>query len=902
MGDPVDGTLELPSLDAAPSSPPPAALAMHAAGDRIGRYELVEVLGAGGMGIVYAATDTVLGRRVALKLLRPGYGGETGAARLVREAQSLARLSHPNVVSVFDVGTEGSTVYIAMELVDGVDLATWVRRDRPPPARILEAARAAGRGLAAAHAAGIVHRDFKPENVLVARDGTVRVTDFGLARSAGTASDRGAEPTLVLDADLTRTGTVMGTPAYMAPEQIDGESASPAADQFSYCVALFELVHGVRPFAGASLGELRAAIARQELTSVPAGAASRRVAAAIRRGLREDPAARHASMTVLLDELAPPRSHRRTLIGAGIFAVVVTGGLIALDRGAAPAEPCTTGPGELAAVWDPDARAAAIARIATLGPYGRVLAPALDAQLRDHAARWAAGHRDACLANHRGVQSDALLDRRMACLARGRAALGTVAEIVGGAGASALPEVALAVRALPEPAACADVAALLADVAPPAPGIAANAAALRARIEGVRVQLIAGRFAVAATAARAAIADARALGYPPLVADALVLAGRAALAMDRGGDAVPLLAEAVAIAFAAGADALAIEAWARRAYILGVSSSDGAALAGGDVVQAIAARRPDAAFARALLDNNIGAVENQRGEPARAIAAFERALATAAIVRGPDEVELIAIRRNLASATPDPARREAMYAEIDASLTRLVGADHPSALLARAERAAMTVRVAEAIELFAASCPRHDLHDSPAQAAACWTELGFLAAELGDRGRAIAALEQAARRRPEHTGVAAYLALWRGENAAAIRGFSAALVARAPRGDAPWWERAQRAELELGLGRAQRAAGDLPAARASLASSIAALERLEQHRGARAARPRAPIAAAAPSARARPRRARVRAGEHAGAGDRARAAGIRRARLVRAHRRGLGGAGRARAATVAAAD
>jgi serine/threonine protein kinase len=288
------------------------------AGATVGRYEIVKTLGQGGMGIVYLAYDPTLDRPVALKLLRPELRG--AQARLLREGQSVARLAHPNVVRVFDVGTDHDDLFIAMEYVDGATLGRWLRAERRQPRAIFELFAAAGRGLAAAHAAGLVHRDFKPDNVLVGRDGRVVVTDFGLARlDADEALAADADPDAArapakpwLTVTLTRTGSLMGTPAYMSPEQLRGEVADARSDQFGFCVAHWEALFGQRPFAlpeRASLDEVRDAVdlgvvAPATPTPKALGPAER----ALRRGLSLDPADRFPDMDALLAALEPPRT------------------------------------------------------------------------------------------------------------------------------------------------------------------------------------------------------------------------------------------------------------------------------------------------------------------------------------------------------------------------------------------------------------------------------------------------------------------------------------------------------------------------------------------------------------------------------------------------------------------
>jgi tetratricopeptide (TPR) repeat protein len=286
--------------------------------DQIGRYTLRRQLGAGGMGVVYAARDGELQRDVALKLVRPRGDAARTQARLQREAQAMARLSHRNVVPVFDLGTHGGQLYIAMELVAGDTLRAWV--GQRPWRDVVRLFVRAGRGLAAAHAAGLIHRDFKPDNVIVGPDDEPRITDFGLARELGGGDDAG-EPGEARLATVTVTGGVTGTPAYMAPEQLRGEPTDAAADQFSFCVALYEVLHGARPFAGDDrLAEIRAGrIARR---------GPRWLHAAIARGLAFDPARRWPSMAALVGALERGLGRRRWLYALPVVAVAAAGALL----------------------------------------------------------------------------------------------------------------------------------------------------------------------------------------------------------------------------------------------------------------------------------------------------------------------------------------------------------------------------------------------------------------------------------------------------------------------------------------------------------------------------------------------------------------------------------------------
>lgn len=297
-------------------------------GTQLGAYLIRGVLGMGGMGVVYAADDARLGRRVALKLLRPLQEGaeEEGRARLLREAQAMARLSHPNVLPIFELGTAEGRDFLAMEWVEGLTLADWLRARERPWREVLDVFLAAGAGLAAAHRAGLVHRDFKPSNVLVGLDGRVRVTDFGLARH-GTAAQEAVTPgakdeAAPTDASaLTQQGRVPGTPAYMSPEQRAGRAVDARSDQYSFCVALHEALQGERP-ANVSAPSSRRPIPR----GARAQALPKHLRAALARGLAKAPEERFPSMDALMAVLAQPPPSRLHRVG-GLTAALVGVGL-----------------------------------------------------------------------------------------------------------------------------------------------------------------------------------------------------------------------------------------------------------------------------------------------------------------------------------------------------------------------------------------------------------------------------------------------------------------------------------------------------------------------------------------------------------------------------------------------
>lgn len=324
--------------------PHPSVKPAPSLGESLGRYRLQQELGAGGMGVVHAALDPDLERRVAIKVLKAADAPEA-RQRLLREARAMARLTHPNVVVVHEVGSEGGRDYVAMELIDGGTLEDWVAQERRKPREIVAAFLAAGRGLAAAHAAGLVHRDFKPRNVLRAKTGRVVVTDFGLVVGIEAAGDGALDVTMRSSqaniettatssnlSGLTVTGALLGTPAYMAPEQWSGASVGPPADQFAFCVALWEALAGERPFKGATLDTLRGAIDRGP-ASLDDARLPRRLRKILRRGLDPDPAHRWPSMNALLAAITrAERGPGRVLAIAAAAAVTIGIGVWLLGR------------------------------------------------------------------------------------------------------------------------------------------------------------------------------------------------------------------------------------------------------------------------------------------------------------------------------------------------------------------------------------------------------------------------------------------------------------------------------------------------------------------------------------------------------------------------------------------
>ena len=556
-------------------------------GAQLGRYMVLDKLGGGGMGIVYTAYDPELDRKVALKVMRPSprTGNEADArARLLREAQAMARLAHPNVVPVYDVGTVGDDVFVAMELVVGTTLRDWLSKEKRGWRTIVAAFVEAGRGLVAAHAAGLVHRDFKPDNVLVGADGRVRVLDFGLARADGegepppletSGSDLGASQRRLLSSPLTRTGALMGTPLYMSPEQWKNEPTDARSDQFSFCVALFEALWHQPPFAGKTIADLSSAVLEHKLEPIPAGSdVPARVRDAVLRGLVLAPGDRFPTVETLLDQLGddPRASRRRRLLAVGAVALgaaVGAGVITARALRHPPAEVCGDARSRLAGVWDEARRAQLVTAFAASGvAYQADTRDRVEKALDAYASSWAAMHEDACRAtNVRHDQSEHLLDLRMQCLEDRRRALAAQVDVLVHADAGVVPNAVSAVHQLASLAGCADTARLLA--AQPLPADAAARAELErlhAALDDARAKDRAGLTKDQSAALVNVVARARALGYAPFTAEALgELGGMQARREDyKAADAS--LHEAVLAAETAGDRLLAAEIWGQLVY------------------------------------------------------------------------------------------------------------------------------------------------------------------------------------------------------------------------------------------------------------------------------------------------------------------------------------------------
>jgi len=669
-----------------------------------GRYTVLHRLGQGGMGVVLAAYDARLDRRVALKLLRYGRDSQGGGAgeqnvRQVREAMAMARLSHPNVVAVYDAGPlEDGSVFIAMEYVQGQTLRHWCQQQAPSWRAVLEAYLSAGRGLAAAHAAGLVHRDFKPDNVLVDEAGRVRVTDFGLARqseglagkSTGEHPLEAPEPTgstHPLELPLTREGAVLGTPAYMAPEQFRGIPVDARCDQFSFAVALWEALHGERPFEGDTFTERKAnVLAARTRPPPPHSKVPQWINHALQRALAPEPGARYPSLDALLATLErdPARVRRQWLSAAALLFLVIGSGLFAYGVWHQRyAQLCTGGPDKLVGIWD-GPRQAAIEKafLATGRDYARDTWGRVREALDAHTAAWLDMHQDTCAATRlRGEQSEAVMSLRMACLEGRRQELAALTEVFTGADETVVEKALSATSALRRLRGCADVEALLSEVKPPEDATTREAVqSARAQLARVKALTEAGKFKEALEQATEVARKTSRLDYPPVHAEALFTQAWVQIISGENTGALPLLTEALWLAHDSRHDFIVAAASTR---LMGYYSQRGPqeeADRWERFARSWLDRLGENGELRAIFHNNQGLSFYQQGQFAKAYEAFDQAFALSEQTLGPAHATTLRYATNSLAALGNLDRMDESLRALEARIStgeKNLGPLHP---------------------------------------------------------------------------------------------------------------------------------------------------------------------------------------------------------------------------------
>ena len=651
-------------------------------GSLVGRYVILDVVGQGGMGVVYAAYDPELDRKVAVKLLQAKKGSVGSSAGgqewLQREAQAQARLAHPNVLAVHDVGTlSDDRVFVAMELVEGETLRAWLdERVRPWP-EIAAMVTAAGTGLAAAHRAGLVHRDFKPENVLVGHDGRARVMDFGLAH------ERDQEQPV-----QSPSGSVIGTPAYIAPELYEGKPATPATDQFALGVTLYTALFGGKPYGKDAFALPREAtpVAKPPPTStrVPA-----RIQRAVMRAVAIDPAMRWPSVDALLAELTADRPSIRRRVIAGIVTFALAGALVASLALGRPAQEalCTGTEARLAGVWDEPVRLAVHAGfLGVKTPYAEPSFRAVAHALDSYVGEWTQATVENCRATRlRGEQSEATQTLRQSCLDARLEQVRDLAQLLQAPSSAAVDKADATVAALEPVRSCADVLTL-ADAAPPGSVAKRDYDDQVLKLALARAQLAVALVVPSAATAQGVLTKARALKADGLAADAQLVRGMALLAGGSSDDAFAALQDSVWTAIAARRVGLV----ARGALIIaGVmldqKAKPDAAQVWLDLSVAMSARSPFIQETIRVQRLEVqGAVQAARGELEAAIKTHEDALAAAQQAFGADGPAVWQPEEMLAATMGRAGAWIAAIPHLERALalrTKSVGPDHPDVAL-----------------------------------------------------------------------------------------------------------------------------------------------------------------------------------------------------------------------------
>jgi tetratricopeptide (TPR) repeat protein/predicted Ser/Thr protein kinase len=762
-------------------------------GDIVGRYVVLETLGQGGMGVVFAAYDPELDRKVALKLLhgqaRDQSKASEGHKRLLREAQAMARLSHPNVIAVHDVGEHRDRIFLAMEFVDGTTLRGWLDRERPTWRETVEVFRAAGRGLAAAHEKGLVHRDFKPDNVMIGEDGRVRVMDFGLARSE---RDRGIEETGRVELDdpgdlpdvdafatvLTRQGGIVGTPGYMAPEQWTSAETSAKTDQFSFCVALYEALYGQRPFPGETGAALAFNVSEGNVIEPESGAGVpawlRRV---VLRGLSPQPSERHPGMAELLAKLGAAEALKRrnrliaaiAVLGLGTAAIV---GYQQLQHDHL-IESCVADAATIDAVWNDSARQGLReALLANQVGYAETTADKVLPWLEGWADAWRSTREETC----RAMRVEARYDASAAagiddCLAERLWHFETLVEELSTTDEKVLRKAITAAAGLPSVTACADLRYVESRTALDE-HTATEEHELRKQLARANNLRLAGKYDEGITLAQDALERAEAAGFSGSVAAARLDLGRLLEKKGDYGRAESELTRAYVDASLAQMAEVAADAATALVVVTGdrqAHHGEGRAWDKAAAV-AIAAIEPGEGARTAARLNNLAVVLNAMGEADQARSVHERALAIREKALGPTHPDVAKCLNNLATVRLEAGQWDAAKELHRRALTirrESLGSGHPdvgATLVNSANVHAATGNFEEAKRLYeeALGIWTDALGTEHPTVAIIYNNLANVHLELGDRAAAkelyednLAILEKL--HGPDHPGVAVAL-------------------------------------------------------------------------------------------------------------------------------------------------
>ncbi len=594
-------------------------------GSSIGRYRVLDVLGRGGMGVVYRARDPDLDRELALKVVLPGSAAPRAQKRLLEEARAMAKLRHPSVVPVFDVGSTERGVYIVMPLVSGGTVYDWLRAAKRSWPEVLDCFLAAGRGLVAAHDAGLIHRDLKPRNILVSDAGEVLVADFGIAARADESNDpMSGTP------GSAQVSSIAGTPAYMAPEQAASSTIDARADQYSFCISLWEGLCGERP----TDAETRTAGGAGRLLDSgerKRGDAPAWLLRAVARGFSAAPERRWPSMAALIAHIEARRARPKKLAFLTLGAVIAAGsaGLVLIAPGS-NADPCRDATGRLAGVWSPSVRARVEAAFSATGvSYASESLSRVIPAVERYAKEWRTARIETCRAGLvTRSQSAELHDRRVMCLERHLDVLRARAELFRDVDVETLPRAIELVESLPPLSDCSDITTLLAGVPTPSePKARARIVDIERRIRDLDTFALRGAPKEVLERATALADEARGIGHPPTLVMALRTLSEAQRSSGMSAEtALRELAEAAAHARDDGALATA---WSSLVHDLALARQLKEARALEPVAEAALTRAGAAQPLVFRVNSDLGARAYAEDDHDLAIARYETALAAA---------------------------------------------------------------------------------------------------------------------------------------------------------------------------------------------------------------------------------------------------------------------------------
>ncbi len=656
----------------------------------IGRFQILRQLGEGGMGVVYAAYDDKLDRKIAIKVLR-GKASRTARARLLREAQALAKVVHPNIVGVHEVGEHDGQIYLAMEFVRGQSLNEWIEQPRPWR-EVLEVFKQAAIGLDVAHRHNLVHRDFKPHNAILSEDGVTKVLDFGLARTGEQAELPEAGdtpgPKSLLSEHLTHTGAIMGTPAYMSPEQHSGLQATAQSDQFSFCIALYEALYGQHPYDTSSLSDLVMGIVEGKINEPPRGTdVPQWVRKIVWRGLSVAPEDRFASMAEVVAALAadPAKTRRKWYLAAASVVAMGTGS-VALAQFQAPeqvvAPVCVDFDKVATTAWSPEHRQAIASAFAGIeAAYAADTAKRVETELDNYVDRWLAARSQQCEAHERGEISDTLYDRSTACFDQRLAQLGTLVEGLAEGTPEVLEQASVAVVSLPAVEVCTNKDLLNAEVALPDDlAVATQVQQAREDLARAEAEILLGKYEQAQARAKPITALADELNYPPLRVESMLVSGSTWMWLGNGEKAAGEFAEAASLAVAEGSMADAAEAVAKKLFVdaeLNGQAEDSWKQRW--IAESLAERVPEDTYLQWLVANNLGVVAERAGETDLASDRYSRALSIAQVddslkfqeVLSLQNLGLLTVALSDFNKAQDYCQRSIMRAE------QILGREHP---------------------------------------------------------------------------------------------------------------------------------------------------------------------------------------------------------------------------------